>query len=115
MTGFLESFLIEIALFSFLGLIYYFYQRKKILHFEENKHTLIMSSILQACLIEKKETHNPELDGVIESIDDFLQGRVAHPPYVLLKYFMNSTECASELKEVIYAGLVELEAISGKE
>jgi|SRR5690606_34133702 len=115
MTEFLESFLIEIALFSFLGLIYYFYQRKKILHFEENKHSLVMGSILQACLLEKKEIQNPQLDGVIESIDDFLQGRVAHPPYTLLKYFMKSEDCSGELKEVIHAGLIELEAISGKE
>lgn len=115
MTEFLESFLIEIALFSFLGLIYYFYQRKKILHFEENKHGLIMSSILQACLQEKGENPNSELDGVIESIDDFLQGRVAHPPYTLLKYFVNSNDCSLELKEVIRAGLVELGAVNGKE
>lgn len=115
MANFLENFLIELGLFAFLGVIYYFYQKKKILHFEENKHALVMGYILQSCLSEKTDETNMELDGVIESVDDFIQGRVAHPPYVLLKFYMNSSLCSPELKNIIHGGLIELGILNGEE
>jgi len=38
-----ENLLWEIAIFFALGILYYFYQKKKIIDFEKNKHSLIMN------------------------------------------------------------------------
>lgn len=104
------NFLLEIALFSFLGVLYYFYQKRKIVHFEENKNSIIMGMILQSCLSDKSEEAQPELDAVITALDDFLHNRSATPPLALLKHFMNTSACSPELRDVIVAGIRELES-----
>lgn len=71
MDNTLLNFALEIGLFSLLGILYYFYQKRKILKYEENKTPLVMSFILQSCLSEKLDTAQPELDHVIEALDDF--------------------------------------------
>ena len=103
------NFALEIGLFSFLGILYYFYQKRKILRYEENKTPLVMSFILQSCLAEKLDTAQPELDHVIEALDDFLKEKTAHPPVTLLKNFVLNPTCPPDLKEVIQEGLKELE------
>jgi hypothetical protein len=109
MNDFWGNFLIEIGIFTFLGLLYYFYQRRKIIHYEENKTPLVMGFILQSCLSEKKDQTEPELDALIESLDDYLHNRTTHPPTALLKVHMNSPQCSPELKNVIEEGLKEIE------
>lgn len=74
-----------------------------------------MGFILQSCLAEKEEKLQPELDALIESIDDYLHNRSKHPPIVLLKKFMKSENCSNELREIIREGLNELEINDGKE
>jgi hypothetical protein len=109
MDNTLLNFALEIGLFSLLGVLYYFYQKRKILKYEENKTPLVISFILQSCLSEKLDTAQPELDHVIEALDDFLKQESSHPPVSLLKTFAQTSECSPELKEVILEGLKELE------
>jgi hypothetical protein len=109
MNNFLEDFLIEIALFSFLGVIYYFYQKRRIVNYEENKSPIVMEFILQSCLSEKNDIPEAELDSLIEALDDYLQNQSSHPPVALLKHFMTSALCSEELRNIIREGLIELE------
>lgn len=109
MQNFWQNFLIEIGLFTFLGLLYYFYQRRKIIHYEENKVPLVMGFILQSCLMEKKEEEASEVDHLIEALDDYLHNKTNFPPIALLKHHLNSTSCSEELRDVISSGLKEIE------
>ena len=109
-----NTFLIEIALFCFLGMLYYIYQRRKILQFEANKNSIVMGMILQSCLSDKTEEEQPQLEAVISALDDFLHNRSTTPPVALLNHFMHSEACSPELREVIQAGLKEIES-DGKE
>lgn len=103
------NFTLEIALFSFLGILYYFYQKRKILRYEENKTPLVMNFLLQTCLSEKLETSQPQLDKVIEALDDYLKDTETKPPLALLKSFAHSSVCSPELKAAILQGFKELE------
>lgn len=114
MTETWQNILIEIGLFIILGVLYYFYQKRKIVSYEENKEPLVIGFILQSCLTEKKEEAEPELDAVIEAIDDYLHGRAASSPKALLKIYMNSPRCSKELSDIIREGLLEIEETSGK-
>ena len=114
MQNFWQNFLIEIGLFTFLGILYYFYQRRKIIHYEENKIPLVMGFILQSCLMEKKEEVPSEVDHIIEALDDYLHNKTAFPPIALLKHYLNSDSCSEELRDVISSGLNEIEH-DGKE
>lgn len=109
MNEFLENIILELALFVFLGVLYYFYQKKKIIQYEENKIPMVMGFILEACLAERKDESSKELDAVIESLDDFLNNKTQHPPSALLKHFSKSEACAPDLKDVIREGLSEIE------
>ena len=109
MTDFWENFLMEIGLFSFLGVLYYFWQKRRIIRDEENKVPLVMGFILQSCLVEKKELAQPELDSLIEALDDYLNHKTTTPPISLLKLYSSTSQCSSELKDVINMGLLELE------
>jgi hypothetical protein len=108
MDKFWTNFLAEIGLFTLLGVLYYFYQKKKILSYEENKEPMIMGFILQSCLSERGESDKPELDVVIEALDDYLHNRTLSPPYVLLRSFSESTHCSQELRHIILEGLEEM-------
>ncbi len=110
MNEFWMNFSLEIGLFSFLGILYYFYQKRKIIQYEENKTPIVLNYILQACLAEKKDIPQKELDLIIEFIDDFLKGTSQKNPITTLKKFTQSTDCSHELKEIILAGLKEIGA-----
>lgn len=114
MDSFWENFLLEIGLFTLLGVLYYFYQKRKIVHYEQNKNPLVMGFILQSCLSEKKELAEPQLDTLIEALDDYLHNKTEHPPFALLKVYMESPDCSPELRDVIREGLIEVEANNGK-
>lgn len=109
MPDFLQNILLELALFIFLGVLYYFYQRRKILHYEENKAPLVMGFILQSCLTEKGDEEQPKLDSVIEALDDYLHNRSSQPPFALLRIYMDSPECSQELRDIIREGILEIE------
>ena len=113
MDTFLGNLLIELALFTLLGVLYYFYQKKKILKYEADKAPLVMGYILQSCLTERGETGNPKLDAIIEAIDDYLHNKTSTPPTTLLKHYAGLPECSPELKDVIVEGLKEI--ADGKE
>jgi hypothetical protein len=108
MTDMWANLAIEIGLFTLLGILYYFYQKKKIIHYEKNKRPAVMGYLLQACLIEKKDDPQPELDAIIEALDDFLHGKSAHPPIALLNLYAASEKCTPELKEIIKASIDEM-------
>jgi hypothetical protein len=112
MDGFWANFGMELALFIFLGVIYYFYQKKKILSYEKNKVPLVMSFILQSCLLERDEHPDPDLDSLIESLDDYLKHQASSPPKALLKLFLKNGKGTEELRNIIAGGLEELD---GKE
>lgn len=104
----MENLLYELALFSLLGVLYYFYQKKKILEYENNKGPLIMGHILQSCLQVRGETPDAHLDPVIEGLDDYLHSKAPAPPTALLTDYANSTECMPELRDVILQGIKDL-------
>ena len=104
----MEDLLYEMLLFSLLGLLYYFYQKKKILSYEENKAPLIMGYILQSCLSVRGENPDSELDPVIESLDDFLHNKTSTPPTALLTVYAGSPSCNADLREVILQGIEDL-------
>lgn len=109
MDNFWLNFALEIGLFSLLGVMYYFYQKRKIIQYEENKTPMVMGMLLQSCLSEKNETPQPMLDSVIEALDDFLNQKTTFAPVALLKNFSQSADCPPELRETITQGLKELE------
>lgn len=109
MEKFLGNFLTELGLFSFLGVLYYYYQKRKILNYEKNKGPVIMGYVLHSCLAEKGDQPSPELDSIIEAIDDYLHNKSATPPSALLKTYARSSKCSPELKEVIEEGLREID------
>ncbi len=104
----MENLLYEMILFSLLGVLYYFYQKKKILSYEENKGPIIMGYLLQSCLSVRGENPDPDLDPVIESLDDYLHNKAATPPTALLSVYANSAKCPPELKDVILQGIEDL-------
>lgn len=101
MFDFWGNILLELGLFTFFGVLYYFYQKRKIVHYESNKGPILMEMLLQSCLSEKKDLPQPDLDAVIEALDDYLQNKTTNPPTALLQSFSNSSECSLELKNVI--------------
>lgn len=101
--------LLELGFLVLLGILYYFYQRRKILHHEANKGPMLMGYVLHSCLSERGEEAHPELDPVIEAIDDYLHNRAATPPTVVLQTYANSAACSPELRAVIEEALKELE------
>jgi len=103
------DFALELGFFCLLGILYYFYQKRKIIKYEENKTPLVMNYILQSCLSEKLDMAQPELDHVIEALDDFLKQDSSIPPTSLLKAFAQNPKCSPELKDAILEGLKELE------
>lgn len=104
----MENLLYEMILFSLLGVLYYFYQKKKILSYEENKGPIIMGYLLQSCLSVRGEKADPEMDPVIESLDDYLHNKTATPPTALLTVYARSPNCPAELKDVILQGIEDL-------
>lgn len=104
----MENLLYEMLLFSLLGILYYFYQKKKILSYEENKGPLIMGYILQSCLHVRGEKPDAELDPVIESLDDYLQNKTSTAPTALLSVYAKSPNCSQELRDVILQGIKDL-------
>jgi hypothetical protein len=115
MTTNFENLLFELALFILLGILYYFYQKKKIIAYEEKRPHLVLEQILISCLAEKRHEFPKEQDQLIESLDDYLHNRTMTPPYDLMKAFMNSEECSPELKQTIHEGLLEIEKHHAKE
>lgn len=104
------NFALEIGFLGFLGILYYFYQKRKILRFEENKTPMVMNYILQTCLSEKEEgLAQPGLDRIIEALDDYLKNQTTSPPSTLLITFAKTSECSEGLQAVITEGLKELE------
>jgi hypothetical protein len=109
MNNFLFNFLIEIGLFTLLGLLYYFYQKKKITRYEADKPYIIMGQILQSCLVLRGDTPHATLDPLIEEIDDFMREQKIQAPLESLRKFSQSSECSDDLRAVIIEGLRELE------
>ncbi len=109
-----QNLLFEIALLTILGILYYFYQKKKILKADENRIPFILEFVLQACLAEKKEEEEAELMRLIEEIDDFLQNKTSLLPIQSMKTYKESKSCGEDLKDVIHEALIEIEQIHGK-
>jgi len=105
----ISNLLLEILLLVALGLMYYFYQRKKILKFEKNKIPMTMGWLIQSCLMEKGESENPELDKIIILIDDYLHNKTDKPPIKELVLFRSSSSCSKELNNIINEILKEID------
>ena len=103
------NFAVEIGFLSFLGVLYYFWQKRRIIRYEENKTPIVMNFLMQACLQEKTEEAQPQLDKVIEALDDYLNKKSATAPVVLLKHFAATSECPKDLSHAITEGLKEIE------
>jgi len=102
------NFALEIGLFSLLGIVYYFYQKRKIITYEENKVPLIMGYILEVCLSEKNEGAEVELDQLIIDLDDYLNHKRTTAPIQELRLFSKSSFCSARLKEIIQSSLDEI-------
>lgn len=103
------NFALEIGFLSFLGVLYYFYQKRKIVQYEENKTPIVLNFLLQAALAEKNDEANPALDTLIEKIDDYLNQKTPTAPLKELNVFAQSPSCPAELKETILEAMKELE------
>jgi hypothetical protein len=108
MKQFWMNFALEIGILSGLGIIYYFYQKKKLLHFEENKNQMVMTFLLNSCLSEKNDSSQPELDLLIEALDDFVNLKNSMIPVSQLESFSTCSECSEELRALILEALGEL-------
>ena len=111
MNNLWENLLVEIGFFTLLGVLYYFYQKRKIIREDKNKGPLIAGYILQCSLVDRGENPDPELDAIIEALDDYLHNKVSTPPFALLRHFAQTKACSPELKEVILEGLSEWEQV----
>jgi hypothetical protein len=100
----------ELSTFALLGVLYYFYQKRKILKYDEQKAPLICGPLLQACLIERDLGSSPELDAAIIGLDDFLHNKFPQPPIALLKILSSSPRCPEDLKSIIDESVLELES-----
>ena len=108
MTDLWQNILIEMGFLGILGVLYYFYQRKKILKYEGNKAPFLMGYILQCCLTDRGDEASADLDPLIEALDDFQQGKTVSPPVALLNTFVSQSKGSSELRAVIVEALKEL-------
>jgi len=101
---------IELGLLGLFGLLYYLYQRRKILAFEADKIPSQLGLILQLLLLEHdKNSTDPILNELIEEIDRFLHGETSHPPLALMKvYSENQPNHSPDLKRMIAEILVEI-------
>lgn len=109
MDKFWMNFALEIGFFSLLGVLYYFYQKRKILRISDNTTPIVMTYFLQTCLSEKEDRPQPELDELIEALDDYLKDKSSTPPFTVLRKFAQSPECSEGLQAVIFEGLKEIE------
>lgn len=109
MNDFWFNILLEIGLLVILGILYYFYQRKKILDYEAEKEPLLMGYILQCSLTDRGDEPSADIDPLIEALDDYLHHRSSSSPVVLLKTFVTQGKGSPELRDVITAALKELE------
>ncbi len=100
---------LEMALFTGLGVLYYFYQKKKILRHEEEKATYLMGFVLEASLSERGDSPHDLLDPLIEAIDDFLHNRTTVPPLGLLKICAKNDSFSEEYRSVLQESLLELD------
>lgn len=101
---------IELAVLAALGLIYYFWQKRRIIQFEQNKSYAVAAPLLQACLIEKDQQSFEMLESFIIELDDFLHGKSASFPTVLAEQLAGHKACPHDLSEVIKESLKELKA-----
>jgi hypothetical protein len=100
--------LLELALFIILGILYYFYQKKKILADQKNLSRSFLEMTLQACLREKNHYSNEKLDQLIICIDDYLND-LHHPtPYQEMKLYLHHPDCSEELKVIMRETLQEV-------
>ncbi len=109
MSDFWFNILLEIGLLVLLGVLYYFYQRKKILSYEADKGPLLMGYILQCCLSERGEDPSPDLDPVIEVLDDYLHHKSGSAPVAIIQHFIKQGKGSVELLAVMKEALNELE------
>ena len=101
---------IELLVLAALGLVYYFWQRRRILQFEQHKSYAVAAPLLQACLIEKDQQSFELLESFILELDDFLHGKSATFPTALAQQLANNISCPHDLSEVIKESLKELNA-----
>lgn len=99
---------LEMAILAGLGMLYYFYQKKKILRHEEEKATYLMGFILEASLSERGDDSHELLDPLIEAIDDFLHNRTTTPPLGLMRVCAGHTRFSEEYRSVLQEALSEL-------
>lgn len=101
---------IELVVLAALGLIYYFWQKRRILQFEQNKSLAVAAPLLQACLIEKDQQSFEMLESFILELDDFLHGKSSSFPTALAEQLAGHSACPQDLSEVIKESLKELKA-----
>ena len=101
---------IELIVLAAFGFLYYFWQRRRILQFEENKSYAVAAPLLQACLIEKDHQSFPLLDSFILELDDFLHGKTSLFPTALAEELLKNDACPEDLAVVIKESLKELKA-----
>jgi len=104
-----QTLFIELAVLAGLGLLYYFWEKKRILQFEENKAMAIASPLLQACLIEQEQTSFTLLDNFILALDDFLHGKTSYFPTSLAQELVKDPKCPEDLAAIITESLKEMD------
>lgn len=103
-----QTLFIELSVLIFLGLIYYYWQKKRILRFEENKAVTVAAPLLQACLIEQEQADFSLLSHFIVALDDFLHGKSSYFPTTLAQELIKDKQCPDDLVEIIKESLKEI-------
>lgn len=103
-----QTLFIELLALGTLGLGYYFWQKKRILRFEENKMSIVAAPLLQACLIEQEHKSFSLLNSFTLELDDYLHGKTSHFPLALANELMKHPECPQDLAHILEESLREI-------
>jgi hypothetical protein len=114
MNNMIQGLIWELLLLAFLGVLYYFYQKRKLISYELNKTPVIISYLLQSSLSERGEENNLELDSIIASLDDYLKNKSKTIPFKELNTYSRRKDCSPEFRQIIIDSLEELNETTKK-
>lgn len=103
-----KTLFIELIVLGLLGVIYYFWQKRRILNFENNKAVAVAAPLLQACLIEQDQGSFELLNHFIIALDDFIHGKSSYFPTSLAEQLIQEQQCPADLADIIKESLREI-------
>lgn len=98
--------LFEILIFLVLGLLYYFFQKRKIYSYIEKERNYALNTINEICheLINSDKLPTQELNivkQILNALDDLENQQIQNLPYSIYKDVIYTFDDSSELKLII--------------